>query len=397
MKIWKYPISGSQLYFLAFVVYFLPSFLGDTTFAETFGDHWLRVLSYLSLPFLFFKIFILDKWDKKQLLVIFAVFVISVIAWRSAHELQLLMIVPFVIGARDVSLKKILCCYIYLCTTLMLATAIFSLLNIIPNLIFYSSTRPTRYSLGMNYTSNIATHFLYLSLAYCYVRFNKLKWLDYCVIVFGDIICMLLTNTRLDFIATLFIIPVMMIAQKAFRGDKLATIIASFWWMAVPIFSTITIVGSYFFTPSNHIMNKIDALTSGRLTLGHEAFNKCKVNLFGNIVNEHSFAGVKGFKLAHSNNLGNKYFYVDSSFMRMFLLWGFLTFMLIVFCFTYIAIRSTVHKTFIMSAIILVASLNFMFEPDIIKIIYDPFLMALLAKPYFYEFQEENIYAKKKD
>ena len=57
---------------------------------------------------------------------------------------------------------------------------------------------------------------------------------------------------------------------------------------------------------------------------------------------------------------------------------------------TYIAMRSIFHRTFILAAIILVASLNFMFEPDIIKIIYDPFLLALVATPYFYNTQEEK-------
>ena len=65
-------------------------------------------------------------------------------------------------------------------------------------------------------------------------------------------------------------------------------------------------------------------------------------------------------------------------------------FVLIVVCMTYIAIRSALRRTFVLTAIILIASLNFMFEPDIIKIIYDPFLLALLAIPNFYNIQEEK-------
>ena len=395
-NVWNYPINSSQIYFLAFIVYFLPTFLNDTTFAEIIGDHRLRVLSYLSLPLLIFKIFVLDRWNKKQLVLIFIMFIIGLLSWRSAHEIQLLMIVPFVIGAKNVKFKDIISWYFYLCVTFILIMAVLALLGIIVNLILYSDNRPTRYSLGMNYPSNNATHYLFLCLAYCYLRFGKLKFWDYLGIVIGDIIFMLLTNTKLDFVAVLVMIPVMMISQRAFQGHKTSQIFASFWWIAVPAFSLISIISSYFFSPYNHIMRKDDSLTSGRLTLGHQAFNKYDIKLFGQTIVEHSFAGIKGLKLANSESPNNHYFYVDSSYMRMFLIWGILAFILIVFCFSYIAIRSTIHKTYIMSAIILIASLNFMFEPDVIKMIYDPFLLALLAIPSFYNPQEENNYEKRK-
>ena len=81
-NVWNYPINSSQIYFLAFIVYFLPTFLNDTTFAEIIGDHRLRVLSYLSLPLLIFKIFVLDRWNKKQLVLIFIMFIIGLLSWR---------------------------------------------------------------------------------------------------------------------------------------------------------------------------------------------------------------------------------------------------------------------------------------------------------------------------
>lgn len=389
-NIWNYGINGQQVYFLAFVLYFLPAFLLDTTYMEVIGDHWLRVLSYLSIPLLIFKIFVLDRWSKKQLLIIFVIFVIGLISWRSAHETQLLVIVPFVLGAKDVKFRDIVSWYFYLTIVLMLAVAAFSLLGIIVNIILYSEIRPTRYAMGMNYPSNISTHYLYLALSYCYLRFDKLKWLDYLGIIVGDIICMLVTNTRLDFIAVLIMIPIMIIAKRAFEGHKWSIVFASFWWISVPFLAFLTVISSYFFNPSNHIMQKIDAITSGRLTLGHQAFEKYSIKLFGQTVIEHSFAGIKGLKLANSTNANMHYFYIDSSYMRLFIVWGLLAFILIIIGFTFIAFRSIVNKTYVMSAIILIASLNFMFEPDIIKLIYDPFLLALLAKPYFYNFQEEK-------
>lgn len=385
-KLWNYPINGSQIFFIAFLIYFLPIFLSETTFEGLLSDHILRIISYVALLLILFKIFVLDRWIKKQQLLICGILLIYFIVWRRTMDIQLISVVPFILGAKDVKFKDIIRWYIYIWLALIMAVMVFALLGIIPNLIYHSPDRPTRYSLGMNYPSHIAAHYMYLVLAYCYLRFNKLNFLDYIFIIIGDFICLLLTNTRLDFIAVIILIPVMIIAQRAYRGYKWSQCFASFWWMAIPISATVTIICSYFYNSNNKIMRKINSLSSGRLFLGNEAFEKYNVNLFGRRVVEHSFSGIKGMKFVHDNS---HYFYIDSAYVRMLLLWGLLVFLMISVCLTFIALRSTVHKTFILSAIILVASLNFMFEPNIINLIYNPFILALFAKPYYLHIKEK--------
>lgn len=387
---YNFKINGSQIFFIAFVIFFVSSFIQDTTLAEALNGRFLRLCSYISLPLLLFKIYFIDRWSKKELFAISILILLGMITWRMAHELQLLTIVPFVVGAKNVNFKDIITWYMYLNVILLLTMAIFSLLGIIPNLIYRAAPRPPRYSLGLIYTSSLATHYFYLVLAYCYLRFSKLRWTDYLLIIIGDVIFMMITNTKLDFIATLIVIPVMVIAQRAFRGHKLSEILASFWWMAVPITSSIIIFASYFYDDSNHIMKVVDDLTSGRLGLGHRALTNYDIHILGQTIVEHTYGGSNGLKLANQLDGVSHYFFIDSSYIRMFLLWGLLVFILIIVYMTYIAMRSIFRRTFVLAAIILIASLNFMFEPDIIKIIYDPFLLALLATPCFYKIQEEK-------
>ncbi|MEE6705430.1 polymerase [Limosilactobacillus reuteri] len=387
---YNFKINGSQIFFIAFVIFFVSSFIQDTTLAEALNGRFLRLCSYVSLPLLLFKIYFMDRWSKKKLFVISILILLGMITWRMAHELQLLIIVPFVVGAKNVNFKDIITWYMYLNVILLLTMAIFSLLGIIPNLIYRAAPRPPRYSLGLIYTSSLATHYFYLVLAYCYLRFSKLNWIDYLLITIGDVIFMIITNTKLDFIATLIVIPVMFVAQRAFKGHKLSEILASFWWMAVPITSSIIIFASYFYDDSNHIMKAVDDLTSGRLGLGHRALTNYDIHILGQTIVEHTYGGSNGLKLANQLDGVSHYFFIDSSYIRMFLLWGLLAFILIIVYMTYIAMRSIFRRTFVLAAIILIASLNFMFEPDIIKIIYDPFLLALFATPCFYKIQEEK-------
>ena len=157
VKVWNYPISGCQIYFIAFLFYFLPMFLVETTFSPV--NRWLRLFAYISLPLLFFKIYILDQWKKKELVVITLFFILGFIIWRTTHYPDLLMIAPFIIGAKGINFRGIICWYFYLTLFLVLTMMFFSLVKIIPNLIYYSEFRPTRYSLGMLYPSVIAAHY----------------------------------------------------------------------------------------------------------------------------------------------------------------------------------------------------------------------------------------------
>lgn len=55
------PITGQQIYFLAFVFYFVPAFLIDTTFTQYLSWSKLRLLTYISIPLIVFKIYVIDR------------------------------------------------------------------------------------------------------------------------------------------------------------------------------------------------------------------------------------------------------------------------------------------------------------------------------------------------
>ena len=375
------PINGEQIYFLAFIIYFLPAFMIDTTFTESLSWSKLRLISYLALPLIIFKIYLLDHWDWKKLSLISVLLLLGIIAWRKAQYPEIMMVMFFVLGAKGVYFKNIIRWYFYLTLFLMLTIAIISLVGIIPNLIYYSKLRPTRYSLGMAYTTFVASHIIYLALAYCYIKFPRLEWFDYIGIIIVAIITMKLTDTRLDFYEMILLVPVMFITQRGYKGKPLSKIISSFWWMAMPFLSVFTLVAAYFYDSSNHIYHRLNSLSSGRLSLSYTAFNRYPITPFGRRIIEHSFGGAKGSRFANHNlyELSNKYFYIDSSYVRMLLVWGLIVFVLAVIVMSFIALRSTYEHTYILSAIVLLIAVNCMFEPHIIQLIYNPFILALIS------------------
>ena len=63
-------ITGQQIYFLAFVFYFVPAFLIDTTFTQYLSWSKLRLLTYIAIPLIIFKIYVVDRWHWPTLLLI---------------------------------------------------------------------------------------------------------------------------------------------------------------------------------------------------------------------------------------------------------------------------------------------------------------------------------------
>ena len=381
-QLFNAPISGTQLYFLAFVIYFIPAYLIDTTFTVYLSWSKLRIISYIAIPILLLKIYVLDNWNWRQLIIVSVFLIIGVLGWRAAKYPEILMMMVFVIGARGVSFNEIISWYFYLSLSFIMAIAIISLLNIIPNLTYYSMLRPTRYSLGMAYTTFVASHIVYISLAYCYLRFSKLKWIDYLAIFLIGLVVMKITDTRLDFYEMILLIPIMIIAQRAEKGQKYSRYFASFWWIATPFLASITLISAYFYNQNNYIFFKLNSLLSGRLHLSHVGFERYPITLFGRKIVEHSFGGTKGATFANHNlfELSTNYFYLDSSFVRMLLVWGSIVFVLVISTIMWITIRGTAHKEYVLPAIFLLIAINAVLEPHILQIIYNPFLLALLAK-----------------
>lgn len=380
-RLFNTPITGSQLYLIAFSLYFIPAFLIDTTFTQYLSWSKLRLITYIAIPIILFKIYILDKWNWQQLIIITMFIIIGVLGWRAAKYPEILMMMVFILGARGVPFREIIKWYFYLSVSFMIVLAVVSLLGIIPNLTYYSMLRPTRYSLGMAYTTFIASHVLYIAFAYCYLHFGKLNWQDYLGILVIGLIVMKITDTRLDFYEMVLLIPVMIIAQRAQIGKRYSQFFVSFWWMATPVLAAITLISSYFYSPANHIYFKLNSLLSGRLHLSNVGFRRYPISILGRRIAEHSFGGSKGASFANHNlfELSTNYFYIDSAFVRMLLVWGSLVLVFVIGVIIFITIRDTVQRNYALPAIFLLIAINSVLEPHILQIIYNPFLIALLA------------------
>ncbi|MEO5288745.1 hypothetical protein [Limosilactobacillus allomucosae] len=380
-EIGNWRIDGQIIYEIAFAFEFVVAFLITSTYTDYFSNHLLHTLMFAGLALVLLKIFLFDDLDLKWLAIDAIVLILLLITWRTSREFSLFSMGIFVLGARNVDFKRIIKIYFYVGMLLLAFVVISAMGGLIRNLVYRRDmTNIVRQSFGIAYPTDFAAHVLYLILAYAYLKFGKIKWYDYAVFLAAAIFLVKFSDARLSAYAIILSIPVLWIGQRAQTDHLLSRFIASFYW-TVPILSAyLVIIASYFFTPSNKILTKVNNASSGRLFLGHKAISEYGFSMFGKQIIEHGWGGANGLKM--SQNAPANYFFVDSSFLRMTILYGIIMAIIILLAMTKISWESFQKGSFALASIIVIVSVSAMVEQRLLDLAYDPFLIALLANVY---------------
>ena len=380
-EIGNWRIDGQIIYEIAFAFEFVVAFLITSTYTDYFSNHLLHTLMFAGLALVLLKIFLFDDLDLKWLAIDAIVLILLLITWRTSKEFSLFSMGIFVLGARNVDFKRIIKIYFYAGMLLLAFVVISAMGGLIRNLVYRRDmTNIVRQSFGIAYPTYFAAHVLYLILAYAYLKFGKIKWYDYAVFLAAAVFLVKFSDARLSAYAIILSIPVLWIGQRARTDHLLSRFIASFYWTVPILLAYLVIIASYFFTPSNKTLTKVNNASSGRLFLGHKAISEYGFSMFGKQIIEHGWGGANGLKM--SQNAPANYFFVDSSFLRMTILYGIIMAIIILLAMTKISWESFQKGSFALASIIVIVSVSAMVEQRLLDLAYDPFLIALLANVY---------------
>lgn len=374
-------ITGEGLYLFAFGVVLFVSFLISTTFMPYLTIKYLNYITYCMVCILLIKIVTFDRYRWWQLLILFAVFGLSVISWRKSHITSLMIMTAFVIAARGVDFHKIIHSYLWINGMLLLATFVYSLLGIISNLTYYRHHIP-RFAMGIDYPTDLAAYVLYFVIAWCFQYYEKLRLRDYLIIIIADFFMFLVTNARLDALMILLFVCAIVLAKRADSGKPIAVNMCKTFWSFSIILPYGYFLLNYYYSEKNYIMRHINNLLSGRLALGYRGLNQCGITMVGQHVVEQGWGGAKGYAL--SENEPWKYFYIDSSFMRLLLIYGFIIGLIVVAAMMIISIKSTIQHEYLIPTIMFMITISSLIDQHLVEITFNPFLIALLASNVTY-------------
>lgn len=389
-KIRSFTFTGPALYIFSFLSYYVLSFMKLTTYTSYISQNVFVRLSYVLITILLMKIYFFDNNDAKWIITDTVFFLLSILVWRKTHSLDILMYVLLILGARNVNFRALINLFFKIGIILLVFTILSSQFGIIKDLV-YLRNGVARHALGINYPTDLGAHIFFLLLSYCYLYFKKLNWKSYFVFLILSVFVLKLTQARLDFLAIIILIPVIYIAKKAFYGRRIYQNIASFYWTGPVILAYITILLAYFYSTSDHFLSRIDKLLSNRLNLSHSSIEQYGIHLFGNRVLEHGYGGVGGHVLFNADFSTMHYFFIDSSYIRLLVIYGVVMMVVFIGIMTVIALKSILKKDYCLAAIILMLSISCVVEQHLMDISFNPFLIALLAnKVYLTKGTEKN-------
>lgn len=368
-------ISGEQLFFIAFTLSLVASFIVNTTFMIYLRINMVNWVNYFAVALLLIKIYIFDYFKLSEYIAITAILALAFLSWKNTQMGSIMIMFGFICGARGINFEKIVRHYFNVNLTLLLLTAFYSLAGIISNLVFFRGDI-YRYSLGIDYSTDLSAYVFYLCLAYCYLNYHKMNWQSWLGLIVIDIVMYLTTNTRVDAFLILLIIPVMLIVSSPVDSKIEKFIASSFWYLNI-IFPYVFILLTYYFTFEKSWMVKLNRILSGRLTYGEEGFARYGITLFGRKIIEHGWGGAKGLHMMKDNPFN--YFYIDSSFVRLIVINGLIVGIIAFIILILISIRETIRHNYVLPAILFLVVLSSLIDQHLLEITYDPFLLSLLS------------------
>ncbi|KRN58147.1 hypothetical protein [Limosilactobacillus secaliphilus] len=370
-------ITGEDLYLFAFGVVLFVSFIINTTFMSYLVVKYLNYITYLMVGILLIKMVTFDHYRWWQLLILFAIFGLSVISWRHSKITSLMIMTAFVIAARGVDFHKVINSYLWINGCLLVTIFIYSLFGIIVNLTYYRNHIP-RFALGIDYPTDLAAYAFYFLLAWVYKNYQSLHKQEYFLIILMDAALFIITNARLDVLLILLTLICVYISKLAYNQHPLASNVVKAYWGLDMILPYAYFLVSWFYSKENHLLRHLNDALSGRLSLGKQGLDEYGCTLLGQHIKERGWGGVNGAKMFHRNPW--KYFFIDSSYLRLLLIFGVIIGLLVILCIVVISLRSTLQGQYLMPTILLLVTISSMIDQHLVEITFNPFLIALLAR-----------------
>ncbi len=290
-----------------------------------------------------------------------------------------------IVGATGRSFRKIL--YIsFVAGCLAMAAAYAGCrLGIIEDLVY----RGGRHSFGMVYCTDCAAHILFLMLSYAMLRFSSFRKADYAVLIFG-LLYMWKTGGKTDLICAVLLIALIVssrfLKQKPFRrlipGKKIRRAVRAAFALlcfSFPACAAFSFAATFFIPSDSPKIKPLGHTIAKRLELSLRALEENPFSFFGTKIKEHSFGG-------RTTNLPdwNRYFFIDCSYIRLYLFGGAILFLLILIVLTCAQVRCFVNRQYVYSAIMVIAALICIMEHHLVDFSFNVFpLMAFSGRKFF--------------
>lgn len=365
-------------YLVLFALFFAYSFLNTTTFEIEWSEYF-----YTNLRILLFVVILLraacgKRYQWQEVIVCALAGIVLLVSWKHNGYEELSNILLLLLGAKDISYKKIIKVYFYVASMLLIVTIGAALTGQITNYIIHQQGRGARIAFGCVYPTDFSAHVFYIILAWCYLRKEKLLYIEIGAIVLSGILVYVFCNARLNTICILLLAGVMLYnklsyqrAVKKNQGQELNSLISMLMAMSTTICAFFMIAMTMLFTSDSKIMLLFDKLLNNRLRMGKKGIDLYGFSVWG----QNIYMIGNGSRTTEPLN----YFFIDSSYLYSVLQYGILTLGILLLLFLIVGMKARQEKNWVLLILIALMSLQCVVEHHMTDIAYNPFLWAAFA------------------
>lgn len=332
---------------------------------------------YLISAVVILRYLIQEEYDVRKLVLSGLLFLGGRYLWvHSAYETTFLVFL-FILGARDIPFRKIIKVYFVVITSLLLVTIGCALAGLIDNYTYVRSDGTVRMAFGIAYPTNFAAVVFFQVLCWWYIRKKKTTYLEAAIILGISYLLSAFCDARCSSYGLVGVAVV--ICWQRFWTDRRSkqgreyqmNPVGSFLLtLAHPVAAIGIILMTVFYTGQSVFLNKINILITNRLALGRKALDIYGINIWGRSVKLYSNAGGQSDAF---------YFYIDSSYVKLAVMYGLVTMGLVLLAFLLIGCKARAKKDWVLLWILVFVAAQSVIEQHLIDLAYCPFIIALFA------------------
>lgn len=380
-------ITADVLYIVMFVILIAYSFLNTTQFDMSWvklleNEEGWRHVTFLVLtsPQLILYAIVLvqylcsDDYNWKEYVLAFVLCVLMSRMPERNGSTNLLTYLLLIIGARNFSFQRLMIVYFTVASSITLMTVIGSQAGWVENLTYAEGGS----AFGFVYSTDCAAHILFLALIYWCIRGKRIHYIE--IAVLGLLGVMTWIGCKARFSAALFVLLLCVMSifkvllkkmgedgcQKIFSGTLSAVLVT------IPLLcNLVTHMLSILYTEDWGWMKALNTLVNGRLSLVWRGIAVYGFSLYGS-----NIPMIGGGGTRHRLN----YYYIDSSYMQLSLLYGLVALGTIMLLMTLTCVKSRQAGSWTLLLVLIIVALHGIFEHHAFELAYSPFLLAAFAE-----------------
>lgn len=376
----KYSFSWAleQIYLLLFCV-----LIGYHFFLTTmFSIEWPSLIQfYLNsgiVLVLVLKTGVDDKYNVRELIIIALLGAAFLLSWRHNENEEILLCMLVIWGARKINFEKILKVFFIVISVLLVFTVSCSLTGQVENLIFYQGDRRARMAFGVCYPTDFSAYVFFLSVVYCYLRKEKLRYLETIGVTALGILVYYFCDARMNTIcllltAVLFSLLIFMRRRQKKKGKEYEMHKGLTYLLALSptICGAVMILLSMFYSSQNRFFSLLNSMLNNRIYYGHKGMEIYGIPLWGQYIPMRGNGG--------TTDVIRNYFFLDSSYIYILLQFGVLTLVAVLICWCLVSFKAVRYKNWGLLLAVALIAVQCMVEHHMMAIVYNPFFMAILA------------------